>query len=409
MAEEGKTAAASSEPAGEEKASEPAPEPAKEMRACVLTGFGGLKTVKVQKKPEPTAGEGEVLIRVRAGGLNFLDLMVRQGAIDNPPKTPIIMGFECAGEIEAVGEGVQDLKVGDHVMALSEFCAWAELVAVPAKHVYKMAAGMTFHEAAAIPLNYAVAYIMLFEIGNLRAGKSVLVHSVGGGVGHAVSQLCKTLDNVTLFGTASKGKEEAIKENVTHLFDHSIDYVQEIRKISPEGVDLVLDCLCGDDANKGYTLLKPMGKYILYGTSNIVTGETKSLFSLAKSWWQVDKVSPIKLYDENRFIGGIMLRHLLFRQGQHEYVRTIMEKVVALFTAGKIRPHIDSTWAYEDVQEGMQKMHDRKNIGKILLDPTQEPKPKDVKKPAEAAPDAAANGEKDSKNEGSPEGQETQE
>lgn len=235
---------------------------------------------------------------------------------------------------------------------------------------------MSWHDGAALPMSYLSAYIMLFDIGNLKKGMTVFAHSVGGGVGHAVGQLCKTVEDVKLYGTASAHKHESIKDLATNIIDRTADYCQEVRKLSPEGVDLVLDCLCGDDTNKGISLLKPMGKYILYGSSNIVTGETKSFFSFAKSWWQVDKVSPIKLYDENKTISGFQLRHLAFQQGQDTYIRSIMNKLFQLYSQGKIHPAIDSTWAFEDVGEAMQKMHDRKNVGKLILDPSQEPKPK---------------------------------
>lgn len=371
--EEQKPAAAAAAPAEEAAAAAP---PAKEMRAIVLTGFGGLKTVKVLKKSEPTAAEGELLIRVKACGLNFLDLMVRQGALDNLPKTPFIMGFECSGEVEAVGEGVTDFKVGDRVAALTEYKAWAELVTVPAKHAYILPASMSFDDAAAVLMNYVVAYALLFDIGNLREKQTVLMHSVGGGVGHAVAQLCKTVTDVTLIGTASKNKHESLTNLVTHLLDHSSDYVQEVNKISPDGVDLVLDCLCGEDCKKGYSLLKPLGRYVLYGTSCIVAGETKSFFSFAKSWWQVDKVSPIKLYEESKVISGFNLRHLLYQQGMHDYVKGVVSKVFSLYEQKKITPVVDSSWAFEDVTEAMQKMHDHKNVGKLTLNPSLEPKPK---------------------------------
>ncbi|XP_076323495.1 synaptic vesicle membrane protein VAT-1 homolog-like isoform X2 [Tachypleus tridentatus] len=351
-------------------------EPPKEMKAVVLAGFGGLKSVKVMKKSQPSVGEGEILIRVKACGLNFLDVMVRQGVIDSPPKTPFILGFECAGEVESVGEGVTDVKVGDRVAALTEYKAWAEFVSVPAKYVYTLPQGMEFQNAASLLMNYVVAYILVFDIGNIRSGQSVLVHSAGGGVGQAVSQLCKTVSDVTLIGTASKHKHESIKDSFTHLLDHGVDYVQEIKKLSPEGVDIVLDCLYGDDANKGYNLLKPLGRYILYGTSSIVTGETKSFFSFAKSWWQVDKINPMKLFDENRSVSGFQLRHLLYQQGAHDYVRGVVNKVFKMWEDGHIKPVVDSTWAFEDVPEAMQKLHDRKNVGKIILDPSMEPKPK---------------------------------
>lgn len=358
------------------KAEENAP-PVKEMRAVTLTGFGGFKNVKILKKPEPSPQAGEVLIRVRACGLNFQDLMVRLGAIDSPPKTPTIMGFECAGEVEAVGEEVEGFKVGDRVVALPEFRAWSELVAVPTKYVYHIPDEMTFQDAAATVMNYLVAYILIFDLVSLREGKSILLHSVGGGVGQAIVQLARTVPNVTIFGVCSKSKHEALA--ATGLIDHLIDradYVNEVRKITTEGVDVVLDCLCGEECNRGYGLLKPMGKYILYGSSNVVTGETKSFFSVARSWWQVDKVSPIKLFDENKSLAGFNLRHLLYQQDGSAYVTATVEKIFGLWKDGKIKPVVDSAWALEDVAEAMQKMHDRKNIGKLVLDPSLEPKPK---------------------------------
>ncbi|XP_012934869.1 synaptic vesicle membrane protein VAT-1 homolog-like [Aplysia californica] len=136
-----------------------------------------------------------------------------------------------------------------------------------------------------------------------------------------------------------------------------------------------------------------MGKYILYGSSNIVTGETKSFFSFAKSWWQVDKVNPLKLFDDNKVIGGFQLRRLLFRQGHHQYIRNVVSRVLDLYHQDKVKPTIDSVWAFEDVGEAMQKLCDRKNIGKIILDPTAEPRPKTPeKKAANAEPSTNAEG-----------------
>lgn len=386
-----------SAPAKEESKTDDKPKEPKEMKAVVLTGFGGLKMLKVQSKPQPTPGEGEVLIAVKACGVNFLDLMLRQGVTDNPPKTPVIMGYECAGTIEAIGEKTEGFSVGDNVIALKECHCWAELASIPAKYVYKIPEGMTFHDAAAIAMNYLTAYIILFDIGNLRSGQSILAHSIGGGVGQAIIQLTKTVENVTLYGTASAHKHESLKPNVTHLFDHGVDYAQEIRKLSPEGVDIVLDCLCGDYTNKGISLLRPMGRYILFGTSSVVTGETKSFFSFAKSWWQVDKISPLKLYDDNKFLAGFQLRQLLFRENQHEYVRQLMDKLFKLYTDGTIKPVIDQVASFEDIAEAMQRLHDRKNIGKIILDPTIQPKEKtkneaeaEAAAPADAAPAATA-------------------
>ncbi|XP_029000971.1 synaptic vesicle membrane protein VAT-1 homolog-like [Betta splendens] len=360
---------------GKEAESADASGDAKEMRAVMLAGFGGLNKLRVTKKAMPEPQEGEVKIRVKACGLNFLDLMVRQGTIDNPPKPPLVPGFECAGIIESVGEKTKGFEIGDRVMAFVNYNAWAEVVCTPVDFVYKMPEDMTFAEAAAFCLNFVAAYMMLFEVANLREGMSVLVHSAGGGVGQAVAQLCATVPNVTVFGIASCFKHAAIRDSVTHLFDRNVDYVQEVKKISPQGVDILLDCLCGENTGKGLSLLKPLGVYVLYGASNMVTGETKSFFSFAKSWWQVEKVNPIKLYEENKVIAGFSLLNLLFKQGKCSLVKSVMDKLMCLYKDKKIKPVVDSLWALEEVKEAMQRIHDRGNIGKLILDVEKAPTP----------------------------------
>ncbi|CAJ1049636.1 synaptic vesicle membrane protein VAT-1 homolog-like [Xyrichtys novacula] len=348
---------------------------AKEMRAIILTGFGGLNKLRITKKAMPELQEGEVKIRVKACGLNFLDLMVRQGNIDNPPKPPLVPGFEVSGIVESVAENIAEFEIGDRVMALVNYNAWAEVVCAPVDFVYKMPDDMTFSEAAAFSLNFVAAYMMLFEVANLQEGMSVLVHSAGGAVGQAVAQLCSTVPNVTVFGVASSSKHAAIRDSVTHLFDRNADIVQEIKKISPEGVDIVLDSLCGENTGKGLSLLRPLGTYILYGASNMVTGETKSFFSFAKSWWQVEKVNPIKLYEENKVMAGFSLLNLLFKHGKCSHVKSVMDKLLRLYDQKKIRPVVDSLWALEEVKEAMQRIHDRVNIGKLILDVEKSPTP----------------------------------
>ncbi|XP_053127236.1 synaptic vesicle membrane protein VAT-1 homolog-like isoform X1 [Hemicordylus capensis] len=348
---------------------------AKEMRAVVLSAFGGLNKLRVSKKVMPEPQEGELKIRVKACGLNFIDLMVRQGNIDNPPKTPLVPGFECSGIVEALGDSVKGYEIGDRVMAFVNYNAWAEVVCTPLEFVYKIPDDMSFSEAAAFPMNFVTAYMMLFEVANLQEGMSVLVHSAGGGVGQAVAQICSTVPNVTVFGTASSFKHEAIKGSVTHLFDRNADYVQEVKRISADGVDIVLDCLCGENTGKGLSLLKPLGTYILYGSSNMVTGETKSFFSFAKSWWQVEKVNPIKLYEENKVMAGFSLLNLLFKQGRSGLISSVMDKLIQLYNEKKIKPLVDSLWALEEVKEAMQRIHDRGNIGKLILDVEKTPTP----------------------------------
>ncbi|KAK4298399.1 hypothetical protein Pmani_029250 [Petrolisthes manimaculis] len=353
-----------------------------EMRAVVLNGFGGLKSVKIVKRPiiSPSSlADGEVLIRVQLCGVSFQDVMVRQGVTEAPPKTPFILGFECAGVVEAVSDDVEGFKVGDRVVALPDHRAWAELVPVSAKYVYQVPETMPLQEAAAVTQSYTVAYLLVNQLANVTKGQTVVLHSAGGAVGQAVCALLKEIGDVTVVGVASKNKHEAIQSTVTHLIDRASDVHAEVRKVCPDGVDVVFDCQGGEECNRGYNLLKPLGRYILFGSSSIVTGETKSILNVVKSWWQVDKVSPLRLYEDNKGIIGFNLRRLLHHQpGGEERVRNVVQEVFRLWQSGVAKAHIDSTHALEDVTDAMTKMHERKNVGKLLLDLSMEPRPRPV-------------------------------
>ncbi|XP_075266462.1 synaptic vesicle membrane protein VAT-1 homolog-like isoform X2 [Convolutriloba macropyga] len=394
----------------------PATPDMKEMRSVVLTGFGNLSKVKVYKSPQPMVGPGEVLIRVQACGMNFNDLLVRQGVTDNLPNTPLILGYECAGYVEELGDGAEGFPKGAPVIALTRFGSMAEYVVAPVNRCYRMPQGMSFEDGAALLLNYVTAYLILFHVVSIKKDKIALIHSAGGGVGCACAQLCNLLENVTLIGTATKEKHSQLRKMglYTYLFDrYQEDYVEEVKRLSPYGVDIVLDSLSGEDVAKGISLTKPMGHYVLYGSSSSLAndlpepasssssntgaasgaaGAAASVTSQAKhsilgytkhithtplskwlptqkvnQWWLVEKVNPIKLFDDNRSVGGFNLINLLFDQGQHQLVQDVVKDLFKLYKEGKIKPVIDSTWAMEEVTDAMTRMQEHKNVGKILL------------------------------------------
>uniref|UniRef100_A0AAY4A670 Enoyl reductase (ER) domain-containing protein n=1 Tax=Denticeps clupeoides TaxID=299321 RepID=A0AAY4A670_9TELE len=145
-------------------------------RSLVLTGYGGYDKVRLQlKQGRPAPGGGEVAVRVRACGLNFSDLMARQGLYERLPTPPVTPGMECAGLVEAVGEGV-----GDRVLVVAKCGLWQEMVLAPADHTFPMPEGMSYEEGAALPINYVTAHMMLFHMANVRAAQSVLVHMAAG-------------------------------------------------------------------------------------------------------------------------------------------------------------------------------------------------------------------------------------
>ncbi|XP_070250993.1 synaptic vesicle membrane protein VAT-1 homolog [Myotis yumanensis] len=354
-------------PAASEGAVAAAPPP---LRCLVLTGFGGYDKLKLQSRPAapPAPGPGQVTLRVRACGLNFAEIMARQGLYDRMPPLPFTPGMEGAGVVVAVGEGVNDRKVGDRVMVLMRSGMWQEEVTVLSAQTFLMPESMTFEEAAALLVNYITAYMILFDFGNLRPGQSVLVHMAAGGVGIAALQLCRTVENVTVFGTASAGKHEMLKENgITYPIDyHTTDYVEEVKKISPKGVDIVMDPLGGSDTAKGYNLLKPMGKLVTYGMANLVSGPKRNLMNMARIWWNQFSVTALQLLPANRAVCGY---HLGYLDSETELVSGVVTRLLALYNQGHIKPHIDSVWPFEKVADAMRQMQEKKNVGKVILVP----------------------------------------
>jgi synaptic vesicle membrane protein VAT-1 len=268
------------------------------MKAVVLTGHGGPEVLQVQERPDPTVGPGEARIAVKAAGINFADTMARVGLYPDAPKPPCVLGYEVAGEIESVGEGVESLSVGDRVMAGTRFGGQASMVTVPADQVVPLPERFSFEQGAAFPVNYATAYAALVIMGGLRAGERVLIHGAGGGVGISAIQIARSR-GAEIFGTASASKHDAIRaQGVDHPIDYrSQDFEQEVRRITGgEGVDVIIDATGPTSFRKDYRLLREGGRLIMYGLSEASTGTGRSIPKLAKSlmsmplatmpWWK---------------------------------------------------------------------------------------------------------------------------
>jgi NADPH:quinone reductase-like Zn-dependent oxidoreductase len=339
------------------------------MRAIWITRHGGPDVLEVREQPDPVPGPGEVRVRVRACGLNFAELMARQGLYPDAPKPPCVVGYEAAGVVDAVGAGVAEPREGTHVIALTRFGAHAEVVCVPTTQVHTLPEAMSFEEGAALPVVYVTAHHVLFRCASLRPGARVLVHMAGGGVGLAALQLCRTVPGVVVFGTASAAKHGFLREQG---FDHCIDYrtadyVAEIRRLTNgQGVDLVLDPLGGEDWKKGYDLLRPAGMLVAYGFANMASGETRNLFHVAVNFFKVPKFSPMAMMDQNRAVGGVNMGHLW---QEVDMLNGEMRDLLALYGAGKIKPTIDSVYKFADAAAAHRRMHERKNIGKVVLVP----------------------------------------
>jgi NADPH:quinone reductase-like Zn-dependent oxidoreductase len=339
------------------------------MRAIWITKAGGPEVLEVREAADPAPGPGQVRVRVKAAGLNFAEVMARQGLYPDAPKTPFVAGYEAAGVIDAVGEGVTLLKVGERVMAMSRFGAHADTLVTSAQLVVAIPDAMTFEEAAAVPVNYITAYHMLFRVANLRARSKVLVHMAAGGVGIAALQLCRTVPGVITFGTASASKHEAIRaQGCDHAIDYrSADYGDEIRRLTGgKGVDIILDALGGKDWKKGMGLLRPAGLLIAFGFANMASGDKKDYLNLISQAVQIPLFTPLGLMNDNRGIAGVNIGHLW---DELELLNEELGAVLDLYKEGKIKPQVSDVVPFDRAADAHRIIQSRKNIGKVILVP----------------------------------------
>src|SRR4051794_30386610 len=337
------------------------------MRAAVLPRHGGPEVFEIQDRPEPSLAPGRVLVRVKAAGINFADLMARQGLYPDAPDLPSVLGYEIAGEIEAVGDGVEGFSTGDRVMAGCRFGGYAELVAVRDRDLIALPEGWSFEEGAALPVVYGTAYASLVAFGNLRSGERLLVQAAAGGVGIAATQIGKLL-GAEIYGTASPSKHDAIREfGVQHPIDYrNKDFAAEIRRITGDEapIDLAVDGVGAASWKASYNLLAPGGRLVMIGAASFVTGEKRNLPKAAVNFAKVPRFNPIKMASESRSVIGLnMLRLWDARGSLEDYVEPLEQWI----DQGLLRPVIAEAFPLERVADAHRYMGERKNVGKVVL------------------------------------------
>ncbi len=344
------------------------------MKAVVLTGTGGPEVMQVREMPDPAAGHGEVRIAVKAAGINFADTMARVGLYPDAPKPPCVLGYEVAGEVESVGEGVDSHKTGDRVIAGTRFGGQAELVTVPAAQALPLPGRLSFEQGAAFPVNYATAYAALVVMGGMREGDRVLIHAAAGGVGISATQLARNA-GAEVFGTASPGKHDAIRaQGVAHPIDYrNQDFEAEVMRITGgEGIDLAMDALGPTSFRKDYRLLRPGGRLVMYGLSESSNAGARdipaTLKSLAKMplatfpWWK-----SLSAMNENKGVFGLNMLKWWDREGSLD---RLTEPQMADLESGRLDPVVAEAFPFEQAGNAHEFIAERRNVGKVVLFPS---------------------------------------
>jgi synaptic vesicle membrane protein VAT-1 len=338
------------------------------MRQIVITRSGSVDVLKVEQRPDPKPAKGEVTVQVKACGLNFADIMARQGLYQDAPKTPCVVGYEISGIVQAVGEGVDKNILGRPVMGLTRFGGQSEIVNVPVDQIFEKPESLSFEQAAAIPVNYLTAYGLLVVMGSLRAGESVLIHNAGGGVGLAALDIAKKIGAVT-YGTASSSKQDFLKKRgLDHPIDYSTrDWLPVLKQMTDSrGVELVIDPFGGAHWKKSYEALRATGRLGMFGLSTASANGLAGKFKLLKAVLQTPWFHPFSLLNNNKCVFGLNLGHL-WHEGQK--VKDWMQVIIDGVQEGWVQPYVDKAFPFEKVSEAHNHLESRKNIGKVVLVP----------------------------------------
>jgi NADPH:quinone reductase-like Zn-dependent oxidoreductase len=324
--------------------------------------------MKVEERADPVPAKGEVLVRVKAAGLNFADILARQGLYPDGPPKPCVMGYEVSGVVESVGEGVDHNRVGQAVIAMTRFNGQAELVAVPETQVFEKPVTLSFEAAAAIPVNYLTAWALLVAMGGLQKDEAVLIHNAGGGVGLAALDIAKHIGAKT-YGTASPSKHAFLKERG---LDHSIDYRNQdwlpvlMELTNGRGVELVIDPLGGKNWEKSYRALRATGRMGMFGMSVASASGIRGKLRALKAIAQMPRFNPIKLINRNRGVFGLNLGHMW---GEGERVASWTREIMRGVEAGWVRPYVDRAFPFDQIADAHRYLEERKNTGKVVLVP----------------------------------------
>jgi NADPH:quinone reductase-like Zn-dependent oxidoreductase len=337
------------------------------VKALVITKHGPPEVLRIQERPDPEPGPGEVRIAVRAAGINFADLMARVGLYPDAPKPPCVVGYEVAGEVESLGDGVDGVSVGDRVIGGCRFGGYAEKVVTGASELVPLPDDWSFEEGAAMPVNYSTAYAGLIRYGSLQQGERVLLHAAAGGVGIAATQIAKIV-GAEIYGTASGSKHEAIRGfGVDHPIDYRTqDFVEEARRISgeKEPLDLVMDAVGGKSFKKSYSLLRPGGRLVCFGASAVAKGERRNIANALRTVAQMPRFNPMKMMSQSKAVIGLnMLTIWDSKQSLEDYI----EPLSGWIGDGSIKPVVAESFPLESGPDAHRFLGEAKNIGKVVL------------------------------------------
>lgn len=314
------------------------------MKAVRVKAFGSVDQLELVELPDPQPQPGQVRIRVEACGLNYADVMQREGLYPGGPKPPYIPGLEAAGVVE---EG-ESLPAGARVMAMSAGGCHAERVVVNSAACIRFPDSMSFVEAAAFPVQYLTAYHALTTLGRATEGETVLIHAAAGGVGTAAVQIAKLL-GLHVIGTASS--EEKRRRVIELGADEAFDYDEFDRKLNDKrGPTLILEAVGGDVFRRSLAILPSLGRLVVYGAASK----------------EVQPIDTLKLLFRSHSVMGLHLNAIFQRP---DLMKESLTRLLAWIVDGKLKMQVGHTLPLAEIRAAHELIASRQSYGKIVLVP----------------------------------------
>ncbi len=320
------------------------------MKAIRVHHFGGPEVLKLEEVPEPKPGVGEVLVRVKAVGVNPVETYIRSGAYASKPSLPYTPGSDAGGIVEAVGEGVKRIKVGDRVYTSGSLTGtYAELTLCRENQVHPLPAHVSFAQGAGVGIPYGTAYRALFHKARALPGETVLVHGASGGVGIASVQLARA-GGMKVIGTAGtqRGQELVAQQGAHHVLNHHTpDYLEQLMALTEDqGVDVILEMLSNVNLGKDLTVLAQGGRVVVIGCRGTV------------------EINPREAMMREATILGMVLGNATERE-----IASIHSALVAGLENGTLRPVVGREIPLEEAPRAHQLILEPGAYGKIVLIP----------------------------------------
>ncbi|HZT57577.1 MAG TPA: NADPH:quinone reductase [Pyrinomonadaceae bacterium] len=318
------------------------------MKAIRVREFGGPEVLKLEDVPDPQAGAGQVVVRVRAAGVNPVDTYIRSGAYAVKPRLPYTPGLDAAGEVESVGEGVTRVRAGDRVYTSGSLSgAYAEKCLCDEAQVHRLPDRVSFNEGAGVNTPYATAWRALFQRAQGRPGETVLVHGASGGVGTAAVQMARAAGfEVIGTGGTDEGRKLVAEQGAQHVLDHHApDYLEQLTALTQgRGVDVILEMLANVNLDKDLGVLAKGGRVVVIGSRGTV------------------EINPRLAMGRDAAIFGMTLFNV-----SPQDLASIHAALVAGLEAGTLRPVVGREMPLADAARAHEEVMRPGAHGKIVL------------------------------------------